>query len=72
MKEINGRLLPSMNQVQAGLKAEAKNYFESETKGVIDENKVKEGWENIENTWDFLFSQSKIDDRDAPIKKFGL
>ena len=57
-------LYPSMNQIQRGLKAGAKAYFENETKGVTNENKVKEGWENIEKTWDFIFSQAKIEDRD--------
>ena len=36
-----------MNKIQKGLKAGAKSYFENETKGVTDENKVKEGWENL-------------------------
>ena len=61
-----------MNQIQEGIKEGAKTYFENETQGITDENKVKEGWENIKDTWDFLFSQAKIEDRDAPLQHVYL
>ena len=68
-KMFNNQELPSMNQIQEGIKAGAKTYFENETQGITDENKVKEGWENIKDTWDFLFSQAKIEDRESPLDR---
>ena len=72
MKMYNNKLYPSMNQIQGGLKLGAKTYFENETKGITDEDKVKEGWENLEKTWDFIFSQARIEDRDSPLfERYG-
>ena len=71
-KEFNNRELPSLNQIQNGLIAEAKVQLRLACGNVKDQKSVQEAEANIIETWEDLMSKAQVEDRDAKLVSGGF
>ena len=66
-KQFNKGKMPSLNQIQNGLIAEAMVQLQLSMGNVKDQLAALEAKENIKETWEDLMKKAKINDRDDPL-----
>ena len=67
MKEFNNDLMPSLNQISAGLISEAIYQLTLAMGDIKEQKHVFAAQANIKKTWEDLLAEGKVPDRDAPL-----
>lgn len=72
MREYNGGLhnLPSLNQIEEGLIAEAMFQLEQAMGNVKEQKYVLIAKANIKKTWENVLSEAKVNDRNAMLTEY--
>ena len=67
MKKFNNGKLPSLNQISAGLIAEAMHQLKLAMGDVVEQKHILAAQANIKQTWEELLAEADVPDRDAPL-----